>query len=492
MSWIRVTDLTFAYEGTYDNIFEHASFQIDTDWKLGFVGRNGRGKTTFLKLLCGEYAYSGSITASVDMTYFPYPVKDASCTALEILEQEMPELEIWRLYRELHLLGVGEEALYLPFENLSSGEKTKILLAALFIRENQFLLLDEPTNHLDQEAREKIGEYLRGKHGFILVSHDRRLLDQVTDHTLSINRTDIEVQKGNFSSWYANKEARDRMEMARNEQLRGDIHRLKQAARQASDWSDKVEKTKFGQKIGGLKPDRGAIGHKAAKMMKRAKSLENRKQKAMEEKRGLLKNVETAEELKLYPQSYRKEILVTAKNLSLRYGEREIFQNVNFQIRRGERICLRGKNGCGKSSILKKILGLAIPCQGEMEIGSGLTLSYVSQDTGHLKGRLEDYARELGVEETLFKAMLRKLDFERVQFDKQMEDFSEGQKKKVLLAGSLCQKAHLYIWDEPLNYVDVLSRIQIENLILEFQPTLLFVEHDAVFQEKIATCFVEL
>lgn len=492
MSWICVTDLTFGYEGSYDDIFSHVSFQMDTDWKLGLVGRNGRGKTTLLKLLCAEYPYSGSITSSAEMAYFPYPVENPSRTVLEILEEDMPEIETWKFYRELRLLDVGEEAVYLPFESLSSGEKTKVLLAALFIRENRFLLLDEPTNHLDQEARRKIGEYLKRKKGFILVSHDRRLLDQVTDHTLAINRTDIQVQKGNFSSWYANKEAQDRMELARNESLKGDIRRLKQAARQASDWSDKVEKTKYGQKIGGLKPDRGAIGHKAAKMMKRAKSLEGRRQKAVEEKSGLLKNIETAEDLKLYPQSYRKETLVTVRELALRYGDRRVFENVSFQIRQGERICLRGKNGCGKSSILKRILGMEIPCAGEIDIGSGLTLSYVPQDTAHLRGRLEEYAGKLGIEEALFKAMLRKLDFERAQFGKEMQEFSAGQKKKVLLAGSLCQRAHLYIWDEPLNYVDVLSRIQIENLILEFGPTLLFVEHDAVFQEKIATGFVEL
>lgn len=492
MSWICVADLTFGYEDSYEDLFQHVSFQMDTDWKLGLVGRNGRGKTTFLKLLCGEYAYSGSITANVEMTYFPYPVKDPSRTVLEILEEDMPEVEIWKFYREIRLLDVGEEVVYLPFESLSSGEKTKVLLAALFIRENRFLLLDEPTNHLDQGAREKVGEYLEKKKGFILVSHDRKLLDQVTDHTLAINRTEIQVQKGNFSSWYANKEARDQMELARNERLKEDIRRLKQAARQASDWSDRVEKTKYGQKIGGLKPDRGAIGHKAAKMMKRAKTLEQRKQKAVEEKSSLLRDVETAEDLKLYPQNYRKETLLTVRDLSLEYGDRMVFEHVSFQVRRQDRICLRGKNGCGKSSILKRALGMPVPCTGVIETGSGLLISYVPQDTNQLKGRLEDYAKELGVEEALFKSMLRKLDFEREQFGKEMHKFSEGQKKKVLLAGSLCQKAHLYIWDEPLNYVDVLSRIQIEHLILEFRPTLLFVEHDTVFQENIATGFVEL
>jgi len=119
-------------------------------------------------------------------------------------------------------------------------------------------------------------------------------------------------------------------------------------------------------------------------------------------------------------------------------------------------------------------------------------ISYVPQDASHLQGLLSDYAREHRLDESLFKAILRKLDFERVMFEKDIRDFSGGQKKKVLLAGSLCERAHLYIWDEPLNYIDVYSRMQLENLIRAFGPTMLFVEHDAAFLEATATKTVRL
>lgn len=167
-------------------------------------------------------------------------------------------------------------------------------------------------------------------------------------------------------------------------------------------------------------------------------------------------------------------------------------QGVSFQICRGDRVCLKGRNGSGKSSIIRKILGEEIPGTGELYLGAGLKISRVPQDTEQLWGRLEDYAKGLDIEETLFKAVLRKLDFDRSQFDRDIRDYSKGQKKKVLLAGSLCERTHLYIWDEPLNYIDILSRIQIENLILEFEPAMLFVEHDRTFQEKVATKVVEL
>lgn len=127
-----------------------------------------------------------------------------------------------------------------------------------------------------------------------------------------------------------------------------------------------------------------------------------------------------------------------------------------------------------------------------MTIASGLIISYINQDTSFLKGNLREFCMERNLDESLFKAILRQLDMERVQFAKGMEDYSEGQKKKVLIAASLLTQAHLYIWDEPLNYIDVFSRMQIENLLLRQKPTMLVVEHDVRFCEKIATKVIEL
>ena len=155
MSMIKAENLTFSYPGSYDNIFENAAFQIDTDWKLGFVGRNGRGKTTFLNLLLGKYEYSGKITSSVRFDYFPYPVADKTRMTEEILQEVCPLAEEWELVRELSCLEVDSDVLWRPFETLSNGEQTKVLLAALFLNEGHFLLIDEPTNHLDAGAREK-------------------------------------------------------------------------------------------------------------------------------------------------------------------------------------------------------------------------------------------------------------------------------------------------------------------------------------------------
>ena len=201
MARIQVSHLTFAYDGSPDLIFDDASFQVDTDWKLGFIGRNGRGKTTLLRILAGELPANGAVSSPVPCDYFPFPVTNKQKTPLDIAAEMDPEGQVWRFMKEIACLDVSDDILCRPFATLSGGEQAKVLLAALFSRENHFLLIDEPTNHLDMMGRQVVSRYLNGKKGFILVSHDRAFLDGCVDHVLSINRANIEVQKGNFSTW---------------------------------------------------------------------------------------------------------------------------------------------------------------------------------------------------------------------------------------------------------------------------------------------------
>jgi len=502
VSLINLSNLTFAYDGSYDNIFTDDSFQIDTGWKLGFCGRNGRGKTTFLKLLMGQHEYSGTISASVQFDYFPCAVTDKSQHTLDVLESIAPDAQLWQIQKELSKLAVDEDALYRPFETLSNGEQTKALLAGLFLCVHNFLLIDEPTNHLDMASRETVAKYLSGKSGFILVSHDRAFLDACVDHVLSINKANIEIISGNFSTWWEQKQRQDAFEQAENEKLKKDIGRLEASARQSSAWADKVEGAKMGKgaavlrKKGHQGMDAMAYyGEKSRRMQQRRKNLERRQQDAIEEKSGLLKNIEQAESLKITPLIYHSSRLITLDKVSLFYGDKQVCSDVSFTLNQGDRIALSGGNGSGKSSILKLICGdpsLTQLVMGNVIIGSRLQISYVPQDASFLLGSLRDYIESERIDETLFKAILRKLDFSREQFEKDMRDYSAGQKKKVLLARSLCQRAHLYIWDEPLNYIDVYSRMQIEELILAYRPTVLFVEHDRAFCENIATKTIEM
>ncbi len=487
MSLITVRNLTFAYEGSYDTIFDHVSLQLDTDWRLGLVGRNGRGKTTFLKLLAGELDSGGAIEASVGFEYFPYPVLDASLSA-QAVAANISGADEWQIRREFNLLGIAEDAAGRAFSTLSPGERTKALIAALFCKPNQFLLIDEPTNHLDAETRVAVSRYLAKKSGFILVSHDRAFLDESVDHVLSINRGSIELLRGNFSAWDENRRRRETFETAENEKLGREIDALRASAARASQFAARAESEKFGTGAG----DRGYLGHKAAKMMKRSKAIETRMERAAGEKALLLKNVERNDALAVHPLRHHRGALALVRDLVVCYGGRAVNRPLRFDVLQGGRVALAGPNGSGKSSVLRLLAGEDVPHTGAVETAAGLVISYLPQDPSFLAGSAESYASECGVDLTLFYTILRKLDFPRAQFEKDMALYSAGQKKKVLLARSLSQRAHLYLWDEPLNYVDVLSRMQIEDLLLASLPTMVFIEHDAAFTNKIATQVVAL
>lgn len=505
MAQINVNNLTFYYEGSFDTIFDQVSFSIDTNWKLGFVGRNGKGKTTFLNLLLGKYEYKGSITAGTVFDYFPYSIKREYLDqpAIEFAEELKGDVRQWRILCELSLLGLEGDVLYRPFGTLSFGERMKILLAILFSGEHDFLLIDEPTNHLDQKSREIVKSYLAGKKGFILVSHDRDFLDACIDHVLVLNRHSIEVQAGNFSSWWENKSRKDAFALTENEKHRREIAKLKDASLRARRWADKNEGTKIGYdpKKEPDRPTRAYIGAKTKKMESRVKQMEIRISKEIEEKEGLLADIESPADLKIMPLKHYKQTLISAEHYGLFYkdGKEPLFQDLGFVINQGERVFLNGDNGCGKSSLIKMILHKTgeeekpanLEEEGVMHLASGLILSYINQDTGFLHGSIKDFCRVRNLDESLFCAILRQLDMDRSQFGKNLEDFSEGQKKKVLIGASLLTPAHLYLWDEPLNYIDVFSRIQIEKLLLSFKPTMLIVEHDVMFRQQIATKTIE-
>ena len=492
MSLISVNNLTFGYDGSLKNIFENVSFNIDTDWKLGLIGRNGKGKTTFLKLLLGKYEYQGAISKNVEFDYFPFEVKNKERMAIEIVNEIAPNVEDWEIIRELNLLNTDTEVLYRSFNLLSGGEQIKILLISLFLKGNNFLLIDEPTNHLDIETRNNLVNYLEKKKGFILVSHDRNFLDKVVNHIISINNTNIEIQQGNFSSWKENKNRQDNFEKIQNERLQKDINRLEIASKNVAKWSNEAEKGKSKKYNSETFIDKGYVGHKSSKMMKKSKVMEQRIEKAIDEKASLLKNIDRNDSLKIIPLVTNKNPLVIINKLQIKYNDKLVFNPVSFEVNNGDRIAITGKNGAGKSSTLKLILGEKLEYNGIFKIANDLKISYVSQNTDNLKGSLKEFAYINKTDESIFKAMLVKMGLSQKDFDTNIQDMSEGQKKKVLIAKSISEQANIYIWDEPLNYIDILTREQIEDCILNYKPTIIFVEHDERFIEKIATKIINI
>ena len=179
--------------------------------------------------------------------------------------------------------------------------------------------------------------------------------------------------------------------------------------------------------------------------------------------------------------------LCTANDLAIGYGKTPLLSGIALGVQPGQILTLIGPNGAGKSSVLRALCGAGGALEGKVSLASGLVVSYVPQEAEGLCGGMRDFIQRNGLDETLFKAILRNMDMSREHFDQDLSELSQGQKKKLLLARSLCTPAHLYLWDEPLNYIDVLSRQQVENLILRYAPTLLVVEHDARFLETVCT-----
>ena len=490
MSIISVNNLTYYYDGCDEAVYENASFTLDTTWKTGLIGRNGRGKTTLLKLLTGELENGGAVNTKAEFLYFPFDVENKNMTSSELIGIICPDVQEWEVIRELSYMGTDCEILYRPFSTLSGGEQTRLLLCLLFLRDNAFLLIDEPTNCLDLDAREVIGDYLKAKSGFILVSHDRDLLDKCTDHILSLSRSDIEIINGNYSVWKENFDRKEANELMRDKKLKSEIGHLKAAAERSKKWADTAESRKIG--IDPTKteksPDRRAVeGAKAKALMKRMKAVENRRQSAINEKSELLKNREYIDVLKIPSIRAKSATVLSVQNLVPYYCDNALCEPVSFTLSYGKRLCLSGKNGCGKSTILKIIAGADISYSGSIAKAPGLKISVLPQDTNGLSGTLDEFSERLGVDPELVRAILAKLGFSRKELIGRTENLSAGQKKKVLIAGSLATPANLYIWDEPLNFVDIISRIQLERLLGANTPTMLLAEHDRYFCENTGT-----
>ena len=489
MSQILIKNMTFGYEGSSENVFENVNLNLDSDWKIGLFGRNGTGKSTLFSLLAGRYDFRGEIRSGVRFELYPKRVKNTSAACLDVLP-EFGEAELWKTLVNMEELGLSAETLAKRYETLSEGEKAKLALAVMFAKENNFLLIDEQTNHLDLRGRELAAEFLNRQKGFMLITHDRTFADRCVDHVVYIMHTKIVLQKGGMSDWLRENAARDNAERAENERLKKEIVRLREGALRAKGWGEKTEKSK-NAKISGVKPDKGYIGHKAAKMMQTAKNIERRREKAAEAKENLLKDVETAYKLKVSAGTAPGGALVSMKSVNIYYGDFLAAKGVDFTIEKGEKVALIGANGSGKSTVLKLAAGKTLQYEG-IFVRKNVKVSYVAQSSESAAGTLAEYAAACGADYTRMLTILRKMGFSRELFCRRVESYSDGQKKKTMLAASLSGGADLFIWDEPLNYLDITARLQIEELVKESAAAMLFVEHDKAFVGAAADKIVEL
>ncbi|HAX73155.1 MAG TPA: Lsa family ABC-F type ribosomal protection protein, partial [Firmicutes bacterium] len=381
MAFIYFKEVEFHYEGTHLNIFEHLNLEIDTAWKTGIVAKNGRGKSTLLNLIQGELKPTrGEIISELETCLFPMhiqktdesvlnviktcigPIRKYECIMedymngtvseavyLEALEHYIElggyELE-YLIEKEFNLIGLSPNLISRAYQTLSGGEQTKVQIVALFLKQNTFVLLDEPTNHLDINGVQVLGEYLNKKDGFIVVSHHRDFLDQCINHVVSITKAGIHIEQGDYSSWEYNYDLKKGFEQAKREKIETDIKRLEKTAAQKRNWSQAKEKQKIGA------GDKGYIGHKAAKLMKRALSVENRLDKQIEEKKTLIQYRERTPNIKFSKLDNIEKIL-DVTHLKVGYADDIIIDDFTFAVRKGDRLAITGRNGSGKSTLIK-------------------------------------------------------------------------------------------------------------------------------------------
>lgn len=481
---ITIKNLHFGFDELEEPLFKNTTITLDHTWHLGLVGRNGRGKTTLLKLLLGQYEFNGEITSDKEFVYFPLAIENVAQLTLYAV-QEVFSVEQWQLERECSLLDLDKDLLWVPFEQLSGGEQTKVMLAALFCDAHRFPLLDEPTNHLDVKTRKQVAQYLQKKQGFIVISHDRGFLNTVCDHILAIERSNLALYKGNFAIYEEQKKRQDKYEQEQNKQLKSEINRLQQTAREKAQWSDLKEKPSGNDPFGNAQ---------AKRMMKRAKAIEKRTEHKIEEKTKLLKNIETTNALSIHCLRTHRNPLLRVQNFTLNLNGKPLFHPISFELFQGEQVAIIGKNGSGKTALLQYLLDAKSPWEatGTITMPNDLAISKVRQQHLDNTGTLKDFAQQHKLDLTLFLNHLRILGFDRDVFHVPIEQMSQGQQKKVELAKSLGTDAEIFLWDEPLNFLDIYNQQQLEDMITTYAPTLLFVEHDEDFVTKVASKIVEL
>lgn len=498
----------------FKNVFDDLSLEVKTGERVALIGVNGSGKSTLLKVICGEERLdTGKVSLrkgiSVGMLSQIPPNLSNEITVGEFLlksfervmeiEKKLRDCEIQlatvsseelesvlkvygRLQEEFDNLGgytinekmskictgfkISNEMLMRSFNMLSGGEKTIVSLAALIIQNPDLLLLDEPTNHLDIDTLEWFEQFLNSYKGTVIISsHDRYFLDKVVTKTVLIERGQTDVYNGNYSYYLNESERRALAEFDEYKNQQKQIDAMKETVRKLKEWGERGDNPRF---------------------FKRALCIERKL-----EKMELLDRPEAKKQLPLdfdIKNRSGKDVLVV-KGLGIILGDRIIFDDANLYLKYGEKVCLMGKNGTGKSTLIKAIINGDNYLTGEIKLGSNVSVGYMPQEIKfeNEKATVLDVARDFyeGTE-THLRASLAKFLFYGDNVFKKVEKLSGGEKVRLKLFCLMQKKANLLILDEPTNHIDIDTKEMLEEALAEYQGTLFFISHDRYFINKLA------
>ncbi|WP_082713683.1 ribosomal protection-like ABC-F family protein [Sporosarcina koreensis] len=497
-----------------NTIFENLSLDIKTGDKLGVVGRNGSGKTTLFKLIAdverpdtgrihfkkgSKIGYLSQIP-SFEQPVTGYDVLQSAFSELRTIQQQLSEMEmelsnpdtadmerlllrygqlqdefvrrdgyamdseIEKIINGLQLRTFVEQ----EFSQMSGGEQTKIMLGKLLLTKPDLLLLDEPTNHLDLFAVEWLEAYLTEYAGtVVIISHDRYFLDNVVTKIADLEDGELHLYYGNYSSFTQEKEERLLREFQDYEEQQKKIKKMKEAIKRLRIWANEANP-----------PNAGL--HRQARNMERALERMEKVRKPLIDPRKMALSFEAA------PRS-GKEVVIMQEAVKS-FGTNELLLGANLQVLWKDRAAIVGRNGSGKSTILKMLLGELAPDKGMCKLGSNVKVGFLSQHfaIGDPKARLLDvFRKDVGVEEGEARHILAKFMFYGPDVFKRIGDLSGGERTRLRLAQLMHQDVNFLVLDEPTNHLDIESREVLEDALEDFPGTLLAVSHDRYFLNKL-------
>lgn len=512
MNVLDVQNLTLSFgENT---LFSDLSFDIQDKEKVGFVGVNGAGKTSLFKIITGEYkadsgncfisknarlGYMEQHTCSNDKTIWAELVsvyddliqmeieldsineKLKTNHSKELIDrQEYLNDEFTRngglTYKSMTrsaLLGLGfsEDDFDKPTSKLSGGQKSKLILAKLLLSKADFLLLDEPTNHLDISAIAWLEDFLKNFNGAcLIISHDRYFLDRVTDKTIELENKKMRSYKGNYSEFLVKKAAEQKAIEEKYENDMKEIERLEGIIAQQRQWNRE----------------------------KNIKTAESKEKVVEKIKAQLVIPDKKLEKIRFdfTPKCVSGEDVLEVDGLKKSFGEHIVFQNASFNVKRGERVFLLGDNGCGKTTLLKILMGDLSRDDGTFKFGASLMTGYFDQVQAKLdlsKTVLDEvWSAYPFMTETKVRNALAAFLFKGEEVYRKLDVCSGGERARVALLKLMLGGYNFLLLDEPTNHLDAFSREELENTLLNYSGTMLIVSHDRYFINKLATRIVEL
>lgn len=494
----------------FNNVLNNLSFDVKTNERIALIGSNGCGKTTTLKIIMGIESYdSGNISIRKEskigyLTQMP-PKEDDNVSAKSVYlrgVQELIDLEnkisdfvenmssnekdielLDKLQEEFRISGgyslkekiekirngfkITNELLDREYNKLSGGEKTLINLASIILSNPDILLLDEPTNHLDIDTLEWFEEYLSSYNGtVVIISHDRYFLDRTVNKIIEIENGNANIYHGNYSYYLKESEKRLMIEFQNYKNQQKEIKALKEAIERYKVWGAKSDNPMF---------------------FRRAKAIETRL-----EKMEVIEKPKTKSELRinLNVEDRTSNRVMVISNLDLKIGNKELLRNSHMEVYYKERVCLMGKNGAGKTTLIKNILNNT---HDNIKLGTNIKIGYIPQEIRFDNEDLTIYEhmRKIFVgSESELRSKLNQFYFTTDNIDKKVKNLSGGEKVRLKLLELILKNANFLILDEPTNHIDIDTREILEESLLAYDGTILFISHDRYFINKIATKIV--